>query len=60
MSKRRSPLFGAGLGIGIALGFLLGSILAARMGNEATEAIRSVADRMLRRGERVRFEALLQ
>jgi hypothetical protein len=48
------------LGIGIAVGFLIGSIVVARMGGEATEAVRSVADRVLGRRERVRFEALLQ
>ncbi len=60
MNKGRGPLFGIGLGVGIVLGFLLGSILAARLGNEATEVVRSVADRVLHRGERVRFEAFLQ
>ena len=60
MSNRRSPLFGLGLGIGIAVGFIVGSIVAARMGDEATEVVRSVADRMLRRREKIRFEALLQ
>lgn len=60
MSNRRGPLFGLGLGIGIAVGFLIGSIVVARMGGEATEAVRSVADRVLGRRERVRFEALLQ
>lgn len=48
------------MGIGIVLGFLLGSILVARLGDEALEALRSVLGRMLHRGERVRFEALLQ
>ncbi len=48
------------MGIGIAVGFLVGSIVAARMGSEATEAVRAVADKMLRRKQRVRFEALLQ
>ena len=48
------------MGIGIAVGFLIGSIVVARMGGEATEAVRSVADRVLGRRERVRFEALLQ
>lgn len=60
MSNRRSPLFGLGLGIGIAVGFIVGSIVAARMGDEATEVVRSVTDRMLRRREKIRFEALLQ
>lgn len=60
MNKGRGPLFGIGLGVGIVLGFLLGSVLVARLGNEAVEAIRSVAGRMLGRRERVRFEVLLQ
>ena len=57
MINRRSPRFGIGLGVGIALGFILGSILAARLGDDA---VRSLADKMFRRREHVRFEVLLQ
>ena len=60
VNNGRDQLFGIGLGIGILLGLLLGSILAARLGSEASEAIRSIADRVLRRREQVRFELLLQ
>ncbi len=60
MRNGRDQLFGLGLGVGIVLGLFLGSIVVARLGNEAAEAIKSVTDRVLRRGERVRFEALLQ
>ncbi len=60
MRNGRDQLFGFGLGLGIVLGLFLGSIVVARLGNEAAQALRSVADRLLRRTERVRFEALLQ
>ncbi len=60
MRNGRDQLFGLGLGVGIVLGLFLGSIMVARLGNGAAEAIKSVTDRLLRRGERVRFEALLQ
>lgn len=49
-----------GLGVGIVLGVLFGSVVVALVGDEAAEAVRSFADRVLRRGDRVRFEALLQ
>ncbi|MGE5620906.1 MAG: hypothetical protein ACM3US_16790 [Sphingomonadaceae bacterium] len=60
MNNRRSPLFGAGLGIGIALGFLLGSVLAARASGDPTLIVRSILDRLMHREEGVRFEVLLQ
>ena len=60
MRNGQERRFGLGLGIGVVFGLLLGSILVARLGDDAAEAVRSVVDRVLRRGERVRFEALLQ
>lgn len=60
MRNGQDQLFGIGLGIGIVLGFILGSILASRLGNEAAEAVKSVANRVQRRRSGVRFEALLQ
>jgi hypothetical protein len=42
------------------LGLLFGSILVARVGDEAAETFRSLADRILGRRENIRFEALLQ
>ena len=60
VNRRGGQLFGVGLGIGILVGLILGSILAALLGDEAAEAFRSVADRVARRRENVRFEALLQ
>jgi hypothetical protein len=54
-------MLGAGFfGVGVVLGLLLGALLAARLGSEAFDSVRSVTDRVLQRRERVRFEALLQ
>jgi len=60
VNKSGGPLFGLGLGIGIAAGFILGSMVAARVWSDAAETLRSVSERVLHRGERIRFEALLQ
>jgi hypothetical protein len=56
----RDQLFGLGVGVGIILGLFFGSILVSRLGNEAAETVRLVTGKLLRRGDRVRFEALLQ
>jgi hypothetical protein len=58
--RGRRRFFGAGLGVGILLGLLFGSVLVARVGDEAAEAFRSLADRLLHRRDDIRFEALLQ
>ena len=58
MGRRR--FFGVGLGLGIVLGLLVGSVLVSLVGDEAAEAFRSVASRVLRRRDDIRFEALLQ
>ncbi len=60
MRTGRRRFFGAGLGLGIVLGLLVGSVIVARVGDEAAEAFRSTADRLLRRKDDFRFEALLQ
>ncbi|HEX9016167.1 MAG TPA: hypothetical protein VF960_09255 [Chloroflexota bacterium] len=60
MITGRRRFFGAGLGLGVFLGVLVGSVLVAWIGDEAAEAFRTLADRMLRRRDDVRFEALLQ
>lgn len=60
MTNGRDRFFGIGVVVGVVLGMLLGSILAARLGNEAAEIARSVAGRLFRRRQTVRFEALLQ
>ena len=60
MSTGRRRFFGAGLGLGVLLGLLVGSMIVARVGDEAAEAFRAVTDRMLRRKDDIRFEALLQ
>ncbi len=60
MSRGRRRFFGVGLGLGVLLGLLFGSILVARVGDEAAETFRSLADRVLGRRENIRFEALLQ
>lgn len=61
MGNEQDRLLGAGFfGVGIMLGLLLGAFLAARLGNEASETVRTVADRVLHRREGVRFEAMLQ
>ena len=51
---------GAGFGIGVILGLLIGAVLVVRLGNEAAETVKTVADRVVRRREGVRFEAMLQ
>jgi hypothetical protein len=58
--RGRRRFFGAGLGVGILLGLLFGSVLVARVGDEAAEAFRALADRLLHRRDDIRFEALLQ
>ncbi len=60
MSRGRRRFFGVGLGLGIFLGLLFGSILVSFVGDEAAEAFRSLASRLLRRRDDIRFEALLQ
>jgi hypothetical protein len=60
VSSGRRRFFGVGLGLGIVLGLLFGSILIALVGDEAAEVFRSVASRLLRRRDDIRFEALLQ
>lgn len=60
MSTGRRRFFGAGLSLGILLGLVLGSIVVARVGDDAAEAFRSATDRFLRRGDDISFEALLQ
>jgi hypothetical protein len=61
VGNEQSRMLGAGFfGVGVVLGLLLGALLAARLGSEAFDSVRSVTDRVLQRRERVRFEALLQ
>ncbi len=60
MSRGRRRFFGAGLGLGIVLGLFFGSVLVAFVGDEAAEAFRALASRVLRRRDDIRFEALLQ
>ncbi len=59
-STGRRRFFGAGLGLGIVLGLLIGSVIIARIGDDAAEAFRSLTDRLLRRDDDIHFEALLQ
>jgi hypothetical protein len=56
----RDQLFGLGVGVGIVLGLFFGSVIVSRLGGDAAETVRLVAGKLLRRGDRVRFEALLQ
>lgn len=60
MVRGRRRFFGVGLGLGIVLGLVFGSVLVASVGDEAADAFRSVASRLLRRRDDIRFEALLQ
>lgn len=61
MGNEQYRLLGAGFfGVGVVLGLLLGALLSARLGEEASETVRSMTDRVLQRRESVRFEALLQ
>lgn len=54
-------LFGVGLAVGLVTGLLAASFLAPRVaGNEMMESLRINFDRLLGRGERVRFDVLLQ
>lgn len=54
-------LFGVGLAVGLVAGLLAASILAPRVaGNEVMESLRVTLNRLLGRGERVRFDVLLQ
>lgn len=60
VSVGRRRFFGVGLGIGVLLGLLFGSILVARVGDEAAESVRSLTNRLFGRRDNIRFEALLQ
>lgn len=54
-------LFGVGLAVGLVAGLLAASLLAPRVAdNEVMESLRANLDRLLGRGERVRFDVLLQ
>jgi gas vesicle protein len=53
-------LFGLGVTVGVVVGLLIGSIFAVRLGEEAQETIRYLADRLAGRRDRVNFELLLQ
>jgi hypothetical protein len=60
VNRGRRRFFGAGLGVGILLGLLFGSVVVAYTGDEAAEAFRSLANRLLHRRDDIHFEALLQ
>lgn len=60
VSTGRRRFFGAGLSLGIVLGLLIGSVIVARIGDEAAEVFRELTQRMLRRRDDIRFETLLQ
>lgn len=56
----RDQCFGIGLGVGIVLGVLLGTAIASLLNEDAAKAVRSMAGRVRRRKDAIRFEALLQ
>jgi hypothetical protein len=56
----RDQGFGIGLGVGVVLGFLLGTAIASLLNEDAAEVVRSMAGRVRRRSDGIRFEALLQ
>ncbi len=60
MFNGRDQWFGIGLGVGVVLGFLLGTAIASLVHEDAAEAVRSMAGRVRRRKDGIRFEALLQ
>ena len=60
-SVGRPQVFGAGLSLGMCAGIVIGSLFTLWLGEAAMDLLHRALGRMTgRRGERIRFELLLQ